>query len=55
MTAAESLKKLGKVKNVIKLDESDHLNIIFNELIEKMEQVKLKNQKLSDIGSFFRS
>ena len=29
--------------------------MIFNELIENGEQMKLKNQKLSDIRSFFRS
>ena len=29
--------------------------MIFNELIENVEQMKLKNQKQSDIRSFFRS
>ena len=29
--------------------------MIFNELIENVEQVKLKNQKQSGIRSFFRS
>ena len=28
--------------------------MIFNELIENVEQMKLKNQKQSDIRSFFR-
>ena len=28
--------------------------MIFNELIENVEQVTLKNQKQSDIRSFFR-
>ena len=29
--------------------------MIFNEVIENVEQMKLKNQKQSDIRSFFRS
>ena len=29
--------------------------MIVNELIENVEQMKLKNQKQSDIRSFFRS
>ena len=29
--------------------------MIFNKLIENVEQMKLKNQKQSDIRSFFRS
>ena len=29
--------------------------MIFNELVENVERMKLKNQKLSDIRSFFRS
>ena len=29
--------------------------MIFSDLIETVEQMKLKNQKQSDIGSFFRS
>ena len=28
--------------------------MIFNELIENVEQMKLKNKKLSNIRSFFR-
>ena len=55
IAAAEALKKLDEVKKFIKVNKSDHLNIIFNELIEKVEQMKLKNQKLSNIKSFFRS
>ena len=31
------------------------MNIIFNDSIEIVEQMKLKNQKQSDIRSFFRS
>ena len=45
ITAAEALEVTG----------SDHLNMIFYELIENVEQMKLKNQKQSDIRSFFRS
>ena len=29
--------------------------MIFNEVIENVEQMKLKNRKQSDIRSFFRS
>ena len=42
--AAEALKKLDEVKNFIEVNGSDHLNMIFNELIENVEQMKLKNQ-----------
>ena len=52
--AAEALKKLNEVKNFIEVNGSDHLNMIFHELIENVEQMKLKNQKQSDIRSFFR-
>ena len=34
---------------------SDHLNMIFNELIENVEQMKVKNQKQSDIRNIFIS
>ena len=44
ITAAEALKKLDEVKNLIEVNGSDHLNMIFNKLIEKLEDVKLKNQ-----------
>ena len=53
ITAAEVLKKLDEVKYSIEVNGSDHLNMIFNELIENVERMKLKNQ--SDIRSFFRS
>ena len=53
--AAEALKKLDEVKNFIEVNGSDHLNMIFNELIENVKQMKLKNQKQSDVRSFFRS
>ena len=55
ITASEALKKLDEVQNFIKVNGSDHLNMSFDELIENVEQMKLKNQKLSDIRSFFRS
>ena len=51
---AETLKKLEEVRNFIEVNGRDHLNMIFNELIENVEQVTLKNQKQSDIRSFFR-
>ena len=44
ITAAEALKKLDEVKNLIEVNGSDHLNMIFNELIENVEQMRLKNQ-----------
>ena len=40
IAAKEALKKLVEVKNFIEVNGSDHLNMIFNELIEKMEQMK---------------
>ena len=54
ITAAEAIKKLDEVKNFIEVNRSNHMNIIFNDSIEIVEQMKLKNQKQSDI-SFFRS
>ena len=38
----------------MEVNRSDHLNMIFNPLIEKVEQMKLKSQKQSDIRSFLR-
>ena len=55
ITAAEALKKVDEVQNFIEVNGSDHLNMIFNKLSEKVEQMKLKNQKQSNIRSFFRS
>ena len=55
ITAANALKNLDEVKNFIEVNGSDHLNMIFNELNEKVEQMKLKNQKQNDIRSFLRS
>ena len=43
------------MKNFIEVNRRDYLNMIFNKLIENVEQMKLKNQKQSDIRSFFRS
>ena len=51
---AEALKKLNEVKNLIEVNGSDYLNMIFNEFFENVEQMKRKNQKQSDIRSFFR-
>ena len=33
ITAADALKKLDEVKSFIEVNVSDHLNLIFNELI----------------------
>ena len=55
ITAAEALKKLDEVNRFIEVNGSDHLNLIFNELIENVKQIELNNQKQSDIRSFFRS
>ena len=52
--AAEALKKLNEVKNLIEVNGSDYLNMIFNEFFENVEQMKRKNQKQSDIRSSFR-
>ena len=53
--AAEALKKLAEVKIFIEVNGSDHLNIIFNEVLEQnLEQMKRKNQKQSNRRSFFR-
>ena len=42
ITAREALKKLDEVKNFIEVKGSHHLNLIFNELIENVEQMTLK-------------
>ena len=55
ITAAKALKNLDEVKNFIDVNGSDHLNMIFNELNEKVGQMNLKNQKQNDIRSFLRS
>ena len=43
ITATEALKKLDEVKNFIEIKGCDHWNMIFNELIENVEQITLKN------------
>ena len=40
---AKALQKLDEMKNFIEVNGSDHLNMIFNEFIENVEQMKLKN------------
>ena len=55
ITAFEPLNKLDEVKNFIEVNGSNHLNMIFNESIENMEHMKLKNKKQSDVRSFLRS
>ena len=50
---AETLKKLEEVKIFIEANGSDHLNMIFNELIENVGQMTLKNQKQNDIKIYF--
>ena len=55
ITASEALKKLHEVKNFTEVNGSDHLNLIFNKLIENVEQIKFNNQKQSVVRSFFRS
>ena len=55
ITPAEALRKLDEVKNFIQINRSHHLNKIISESIENVEQMKPKNQKQSDIKSFFRS
>ena len=55
ITAAKALKNLDEVKNFIEVNGSDHLNMIFNELNEKVGQMNLKNQKQNDTRIFLRS
>ena len=45
ITAAEALKKLDEVKKFKEVNRSDHLNIIFDKLIENVDQMKFKNLK----------
>lgn len=49
ITVAEVLKKLDEAKNFIAVNGSEDLNMIFDELIENTWQMKLQNQKQSDI------
>ena len=55
ITASEALKKFDEAKNFIEVNGSDYLNMIFNKVIENLEQMKLKNQKQNDIRSLLRS
>ena len=55
ITASEALKKFDEAKNFIEVNGSDYLNMIFNKVVENLEQMKLKNQKQNDIRSLFRS
>ena len=43
------------MKNFIKINGSNHLYMIFNDLVENVKQMKLKNKKQINIRSFFRS
>ena len=52
---AFALKKLDEVKNFMEVNGSEYLNLIFNESIENVEKMKLKNRNRSDIIIFFRS
>ena len=42
ITATEAIEKLDEVKNLIEVKGSDHLNMIFKELIVNLEQMTLK-------------
>ena len=44
VAAAEVLTKPDEVKKFIEVNGSNHLNMIFNESIENVEQIKLKNK-----------
>ena len=52
---AFALKKLDERKNFMEVNGSDYLNLIFNESIENVEKMKLKNRNKSYIIIFFRS
>ena len=41
---AKVLKKLDEVKHFIEVNGSKHLNMIFNESIENVEQIKFKTE-----------
>ena len=55
ITTAEALKKPNEMKNFIKINGSNHLYMIFNDLVENVKQMKLKNKKQINIRNFFRS
>ena len=44
VAAAEALTKPDEVTKFIEVNGSNHLNMIFNESIENVEQIKLKNK-----------
>ena len=49
--AAEALKKLDEVKNFVEVNGSDHLNILFNELIMwSKKSSKIKNEVILDVS-----
>ena len=54
VTDGDENRKITAVE-ALEVNGSDHLYMIFYELIENVEQIKLKNQKQSDVRSFFRS
>ena len=45
IAAAEALKKLNEVKNFIEVNGGNHFSMVFNEPIENVEHMKLKNKK----------
>ena len=45
ITMAETLKRLDEVKNFIEVNGRDHLNMMFYELIENVEQMTLIKSK----------
>ena len=45
ITMAETLKRLDEVKNFIEVNGRDHLNMMFCELIENVEQMTLIKSK----------
>ena len=51
--AAEALKRLDEVKNFIEVNGRDHLDMIFDKLIENVVN-KAQKPKQSDTRSFFR-
>ena len=44
ITAGEALKKLDEVKNFIEVNGSNHLNMIFKDSCQNVEQMKLKKK-----------
>ena len=42
------------MKNLIEVNGSNHFDMIFDESVENVDQMKPKNKKQSDIRSFFR-